>query len=250
MRKSKLDISAAELSCKLSDEGVTLADLSAGAEDGEKCVKFFEIGEKFPSGNLLFFTAKGMVKKSPWEEYEGMRKDVLQAVKIADDDEVIAVEEEREEDETMLFVTKLGYCLNATKDDVPSQGRVSGGVRGIMLREGDRVKYVSQVNGEGEIVIVTGEGKFKKVISSQIDVTGRYKKGSMIVSLPEGVEVLAASYVTVPYKIAVVEKDNKISCISSEDIPIAMQSAKARKISAYEEGSVIAAYPLYYQQEE
>lgn len=246
----KLDISSAELACKLSDEGVTLSDLSAGAEDGEKCVKFFEIGEKFPSGNLLFFTAKGMVKKSPWEEYEGMRKDVLQAVKIADDDEVIAVEEEREQDETMLFVTKQGYCLNATKDDIPSQGRVSGGVRGIMLREGDRVKYVSQVNGEGEIVIVTGEGKFKKVISSQIDVTDRYKKGSMIVSLPEGVEVLAASYVTMPYKIAVVEKTNKISCISSEDIPIAMQSAMARKISAYEEGSVIAAYPLYYQQED
>ena len=106
------------------------------------------------------------------------------------------------------------------------------------------------MNGEGEIVIVTSEGKFKKVISSQIDVSGRYKKGSMIVALPDGAKVLSASYVTVPYKIAVVEKGNKISCISSEDVPIAMQSAKARKISAYDEGSVIAAYPLRYQTEE
>ncbi len=123
-------------------------------------------------------------------------------------------------------------------------------MKGVMLREGDKVKFVSQVNGEGEIVIVTGEGKFKKVISSQIDVTGRYKKGSMIVALPDGEKVISASYVTVPYKIAVVEKGNKVSCISSEDVPIAMQSAKARKISAYEEGSVIAAYPLRYQTEE
>ena len=246
----RLNISDAALSCKLSDEGVSLAELSSGAVEGEKCVKFFEIGDKFPTGNLLFFTAKGMVKKSSWEEYEGIRKDVLQAVKVADDDELIAVEEEREEDETMLYVTEQGYCLNALKDDIPLQGRVSGGVKGVMLREGDKVKFVSQVNGEGEIVIVTSEGKFKKVISSQIDVTGRYKKGSMIVALPEGAKVLSASYVTVPYKIAVVEKGNKVSCISSEDVPIAMQSAKARKISAYEEGSVIAAYPLRYQTEE
>ena len=246
----RLNISDAALSCKLSDEGVSLAELSPGAVDGEKCVKFFEIGDKFPVGNLLFFTAKGMVKKSSWEEYEGIRKDVLQAVKVADDDELIAVEEEREEEETMLFVTEQGYCLNALKNDIPLQGRVSGGVKGIMLRDGDKVKFVSQVNGEGEIVIVTSEGKFKKVISSQIDVSGRYKKGSMIVALPDGAKVLSASYVTVPYKIAVVEKGNKISCISSEDVPIAMQSAKARKISAYDEGSVIAAYPLRYQTEE
>ena len=246
----RLNISDAALSCKLSDEGVSLAELSPGAVDGEKCVKFFEIGDKFPVGNLLFFTAKGMVKKSSWEEYEGIRKDVLQAVKVADDDELIVVEEEREEEETMLFVTEQGYCLNALKNDIPLQGRVSGGVKGIMLRDGDKVKFVSQVNGEGEIVIVTSEGKFKKVISSQIDVSGRYKKGSMIVALPDGAKVLSASYVTVPYKIAVVEKGNKISCISSEDVPIAMQSAKARKISAYDEGSVIAAYPLRYQTEE
>ena len=246
----RLNISDAALSCKLSDEGVSLAELSPGAVDGEKCVKFFEIGDKFPVGNLLFFTAKGMVKKSSWEEYEGIRKDVLQAVKVADDDELIAVEEEREEEETMLFVTEQGYCLNALKNDIPLQGRVSGGVKGIMLRDGDKVKFVSQVNGEGEIVIVTSEGKFKKVISSQIDVSGRYKKGSMIVALPDGAKVLSASYVTVPYKIAVVEKGNKISCISSEDVPIAMQSAKARKISAYDEDSVIAAYPLRYQTEE
>lgn len=91
----------------------------------------------------------------------------------------------------MLFVTEQGYCLNALKNDIPLQGRVSGGVKGIMLRDGDKVKFVSQVNGEGEIVIVTSEGKFKKVISSQIDVSGRYKKGSMIVALPDGAKVLS-----------------------------------------------------------
>ena len=96
-----------------------------------------------------------------------------------------------------------------------------------MLRDGDSVAFMSQINGEGEIIIATSEGKFKKVISSQIEPTGRYKKGSIIVGLREGDYVLSASYVTKPYPLAVVQKNNAVSELSSEDIPIAMQSAKA-----------------------
>lgn len=118
-----------------------------------------------------------------------------------------------------------------------------------MLRDGDSVAFMSQINGEGEIIIATSEGKFKKVISSQIEPTGRYKKGSIIVGLREGDYVLSASYVTKPYPLAVVQKNNAVSELSSEDIPIAMQSAKARKLPRYEEGTVTKVIPLPYKTE-
>ena len=162
---------------------------------------------------------------------------------------MIAVEEETSEEDTIIIVTKDGICLNAKKDDVPTQGRIAAGVRGIMLHEGDRVVLMSQINGEGEIIIATSEGKFKKVISSQIEPMGRYKKGSMIVGLREGDSVLLASYVTKPYTLAVVEKNNAVSELSSEDIPIAMQSAKARKLPRYAEGAVVKVLPLPYRTE-
>ncbi len=245
----KLDISDPELECKLSDGGVALKDLSADAERGERVVALFEVDEHLPYGNLLFFTKKGMMKKTEWAEYE-QRKVSFPAVKLNEEDEVIAVEEETDEEDTIIIVTKEGICLNAMKDDIPAQGRVATGVRGIMLREGDEVVLMKQINGEGEIIIATDEGKFKRVISSQIDPSKRYKKGSIIVGMKEGASVLCASYVTTPYTLAVVEKNNAVSELSSEDIFISVQSARAKKISRYAEDSVKAVIPMPYKKAE
>ncbi len=242
----KLDISDSNLLCKLSDTGVSLKELSPDAEAGEKVVSLFAVEDRVPYGNLLFFTKKGMIKKTEWIEYE-QRKDSFQAVKLNEDDEVIAVEEETDEEDTIIMVTKEGICVNATKDDIPTQGRIATGVRGIMLRDGDEVIFMKQINGEGEIIIATDEGKFKRVISSQIEPTKRYKKGSIIVGLKEGAKVLSVGYVTTPYMLAVVEKNNAVSELSSEDIFISVQSARAKKISRYAEDSVKAVYPLPYK---
>ena len=245
----KLDISEDDLICKLGDEGVTLKDLSKDALDGENVVALFEIGEHMPYGNLLFFTKKGMIKKTDWSEYE-QRKDVFQAVKLNDDDEVINVEEDTYEEDTIIIVTKQGLCLNAMKDDIPTQGRVAAGVRGIMLREEDSVVLMKQINGEGEVVIVTDEGKFKRVISSQIEPSKRYRKGSIIVGMREGASVLSASYVTMPYMLAVVEKNNAISELSTEDVFISVQSARAKRIFRYAEDSIKTVIPLPYKKGE
>ncbi len=245
----KLDISEPDLVCKLSDEGASLKELSKDAETGEKIVAMFEVGEHMPYGNLLFFTKKGMIKKTDWAEYE-QRKDAFQAVKLNEEDELIAVEEDTNEEDTIIMVTKQGICLNAMKDDIPTQGRVATGVRGIMLREGDYVVLMTQINGEGEVIIATTDGKFKRVISSQIEPSKRYKKGSVIVGLKDGAGVLCASYVTMPYMLAVVETSKAVSELSSEDISILMQSSQAKKILRYKEGTVEQVIPMPYKKGE
>jgi len=106
---------------------------------------------------------------------------------------------------------------------------------------------MTQQNGDGEIVIATDEGRFKRVIVSQIEPTGRYKKGSAIVGLREGASVLCASYVTVPYYLAVVVKGNMVSQLSTEDTFILMQSAKAKRVFRYEEDSVVKVFPMPYK---
>lgn len=245
----KIDISEPDLACKLSDSGVTLKELSKDAETGEKVVSLFEIGEHMPYGSLLFFTKKGMIKKTDWAEYE-QRKDSFQAVKLNEEDEVIGVEEDTGEEDTIMIVTKEGICLNAMKDDIPTQGRISAGVRGIMLRDNDYVVFMKQINGEGEIVIATDEGKFKRVISALIEPSKRYRKGNIIVSLKEGASVLSASYVTEPYMLAVVSKTKEVSELSTEDVSILSQSNRAQKIARYKEGSVEAVIPMPYKKGE
>jgi DNA gyrase/topoisomerase IV subunit A len=190
-----------------------------------------------------------MIKKTDWSEYE-QRKDSFQAVKLNENDEVIGVEEDTTEEDTIMIVTKEGICLNAMKDDIPVQGRVATGVRGIMLRETDSVVLMTQINGEGEIIIATDEGKFKRVISSQVEPSKRYRKGSIIVGLREGASVICASYVTSPYMLAVVEKNNAVSELSSEDIFISVLSARAKRVFRYEEDSIKTVIPLPYKKGE
>ena len=245
----KLDISEPDLECKLNEEGFTLKDLSKDAEAGEKVVALFEVGEHMPYGSLLFFTKKGMIKKTDWAEYE-QRKDSFQAVKLNEDDELINVEEDGYEDETIIMVTKGGICLNALKDDIPTQGRIATGVRGIMLHEDDEVILMTQINGEGEIIIATDEGKFKRVISSQIEPSKRYRKGNIIVGMRDGASVICASYVTIPYMLAVVEKNNAVSELSSEDVFISVQSARAKRVFRYAEDSIKAVIPMPYKKGE
>ena len=119
-----------------------------------------------------------------------------------------------------------------------------------MLREDDEVILMSQINGEGEIIIATDEGKFKRVISSQIEPSKRYRKGSIIVGLRDGASVLCACYVTVPYMLAVVEKNGNVSELSSEDVFISVQSARAKKVARYAEDSVKLVLPMFYKKEE
>lgn len=137
------------------------------------------------------------------------------------------------------------------KDDIPTQGRISTGVRGIKLRDGDEVVLMTQItNDEGEILIVTTEGKFKKVVVPQIEKSKRYLKGTIIVGLTSGTSVLTACYVTVPYKLAVVSKTHEVSEISSEDVFIATQSAKAMKLSGYLINSIEQVLPMPYKKDE
>ncbi|MBO5480191.1 MAG: DNA topoisomerase 4 subunit A [Clostridia bacterium] len=245
----KLAIDDEDLQCKLSEEGLTLKDLSKDAEQGETVVSMFALDERMPYGSLLFFTKKGMIKKTEWSEYE-QRKDSFQAVKLGEDDEVIGVEEDTGEDDTIMIVTRQGICLNAEKSDIPTQGRVSTGVRGIMLREDDSVVLMTQINDEGEIIIATDEGKCKKVIASLVERSKRYRKGSIIVSMREGASVICAAHVTAPYMLAIVDKNGGVAEISSESISILPQSMKAKKLSKYAEGSIERVIPLPYKKDE
>ena len=177
----------------------------------------------------LPFTAKGMIKKTAWSEY-AVGKQMFQGVRLNEGDRLIKVQPDADEEGvTVFFVTKGGMCLNAQKDDIPVQGRVSGGVKGINLKEGDEVVFVSQIDGEGEIVLVTSDGRFKRVIAAQIDPLPRYRKGVQITSL-KGESILFADYVTNPYLLAVAKDDGTMTELSTEDVPIDTTATRGRPL--------------------
>ena len=225
---------------RLKDKPRRFADLCPDAAEGERPVAFFETGEKLPAGSLLFFSKAGYVKKSDWKEYN-ILKYSFQAVKVNEGDEIVAVEQDDAEPTTTLFfVTQNGMCLNAHKD-VPAQGRISAGVHGISLGEGDSVVFAGQIDGEGEIIVATDAGTVKKVIASQVDPMARNRKGVKIIDLGGKRKVIFADYVTKPYKLAVTMDDGTLVEADTEDISIESRTTKG-KGAKFKKGCKPAAY--------
>ena len=232
---------------KLKDKGMPYKKLCPDAQEGEKPVAFYEVGEKLPKGSLLFYTRLGYVKKSDWKEYN-IQKYSFQACKVNEGDEIIGIEtDDPEPTVTLFFVTEQGMCLNAYKNDIPSQGRVSAGVRGIALSEGDKVVFAGQIDGEGEIIVATDGNTYKKVIASQIDPMARYRKGVKIVDLGKGRKVAFADYVTVPYKLAVEMDDGSVVMADTEeDITIEDRTTKGKNIKLKKGCKATAFWPMKY----
>ncbi len=210
------------------EEGLPLSEICEDVPEGERAVKLFSRGELH--GDVLFFTKYGMVKRTPWTEYN-LKKPFYQAMTLKDGDEVINAETyDEDEFSTMFFVNSAGFGLNAVKDNLPVQGRVAGGVRGIALKEGEECIFSSQITAEGELVVVTASNFFKRVIVSTITPIGRACKGVTIADVKDCGKLLFADYVTIPYTLAIINKDGTVCEINTEEISIENRVVKGKKL--------------------
>ncbi len=224
----KIDMEVAP-ECRYRDKGHKFQAVFKEAQRNEYPVAFFAVDEaKLPEGNLLFFTKNGLIKKTEWNEYN-LLKTYYQAIKLKDDDELIAVEQDVNET-TIAFVTQDGLALNALKDDIPMQGRVAGGVKGINLNKGDSIKFVSQVDEEGEFVVITDGGCYKRVIVSEIEPMARYRKGVKIAELGKDGKVVYANYVKQPFDIVVIDNFGVAFKVNTEELSIEGRTTKGKTL--------------------
>ena len=187
---------------KWKEKGLPLSKIMPEAGENETVVYWRSVEEALPKGNLLFYTREGMVKKSDWNELNVI-KSVFAAIKLKEGDEVITIEDEQP-NSTLLFVTKEGMCLNADMSDIPNQGRIATGVKGIQLSDTDVCVGIRQVQGAGESVLVTDKGYAKRVLVPSLDVMARYRKGVKIIDFGKsetGTALVFAGYAKSSYKI-------------------------------------------------
>ncbi len=224
----KIDMEIAP-ECRYRDKGHKFSAVAKEAARNEYPVAFFAVDEeKLPDGHLLFFTKDGLIKKTEWAEYN-LLKPFYQAIKLKDGDELVAVEQDKAET-TIAFVTEKGLALNALKDDIPVQGRVAGGVKGINLNKGDKIVFVSQIDEEGEFILVTDCGFYKRVIAAEIEPMARYRKGIKIVELGKDALVVYSSYVKEPFDIAVIDTFGVAFTVNTEDLSIEGRTTKGKTL--------------------
>ena len=212
---------------KFRENGMPLKKYFRDCEEGEKPVKVFVLGEALPKGKLLFYTAQGLVKLTDWSEYE-LLKSAFQAIKLKADYALVKVET-LEKDSTVLYVTKGGLCLNFSPDEIPEQGRVAGGVKGMMIADDDSLVFAGQIHSEGEVVVVTDKCFSKRVLAVDIDLMTRYRKGVKICDINglNGNGVFWAGYVTKPFDILFMDAAGML-LLNTEDINIENRTTKGK----------------------
>ncbi len=215
--------------CRYRDKGFKFSEFAPEIARNEYPVAFFASDEdKLPEGSLLFYTQNGLIKKTEWAEYN-LQKSYYQAIKLKDDDKVVSVEQDLPET-TIAFVTTQGMVLNALKDDIPTQGRISGGVKGINLNKGDAVKFVGQIDEEGEFVIVSDTGFYKRVLVSEIEPMARYRKGVKVCELGRQNNIAYAGYVKEPFDLVVIDNFGVAFTVNTENLSIEGRTTKGKTL--------------------
>ena len=206
---------------------------------------------RFEEGQyLMMATRNGLVKKTPIQEYANVRKVGLAAIALRDDDELIEVKATNNKKDVIL-VTKYGQCIRFKETDVRSTGRVSMGVRGINLADGDEV-VAMQLNSQGYYLLVVSENGMGKMTSiSEFAVQNRGGKGVKCYKITEKTgNVIGAKAVNEENEIMMINTEGIIIRLQCSDISILGRITSGVKLINLPDGVTVASFAKVREKEE
>jgi len=135
---------------------------------------------------LVFATKQGQIKKTEFPAYNTpIKADGIIAIKIRDDDELVAVRRTNGEDD-IIMVSRSGQAARFNEDAARPMGRDTGGVRGMNISRGDNcVLSMDIARDDTELLVVTENGYGKRTPIAEYPVKGRGAMGVKTIQLTE-----------------------------------------------------------------
>lgn len=157
-------------------KGVSIKGLTA-MESDEHPVTMYSVYKDTTAKYVLFVTANGLIKKTSLAEFiDTKKKNGIGAIKFREGDSLAAVTLVDAED--IILVTKNGMAIKFSSTEVSPTGRLTMGVKGITLNEGDKVIAALPVHDqEDELAIFTNDGYGKRISKNEISIQKRGGKG-------------------------------------------------------------------------
>lgn len=145
---------------------------------GEKIAAVIPLKSFEDAEYLIMNTKKGLVKKTPLNEYNTDRKTGLIAITLKDEDELIDVRLSNGKNNIVL-VTKKGLCITFSEEDVRPVGRTAQGVLGIRVSDDDEVIGMETIteNKDNTLLAITENGFGKRTELDEYRVQTRGGKG-------------------------------------------------------------------------
>jgi len=188
----------------------------------------------FKAGSyLVLATRRGIIKKTPLEQFERVRSSGIRAITINDEDELAWVDVSTGGDDVIIATAK-GKLARFAETEVRPMGRDAAGVIGIRLaRQGDAVVSMSVVDPKADLLVLTETGYGKRVALTEFRRKHRGGQGVGLISL-EGRktgDVAAVQQVTV--------SDEELLLISSGGQVIRTETNSINRYSSGARGVIV-----------
>ena len=224
--------------CRLKDRGVKLHTLFPTALPQEIPVAIYPaVADALPEYDLVWLSKTGMIKRSKFSDACAVIKSVFDVYKIREDrnDEILAVQR-LPKNRTILMITNVGNVLNAATGDVPVQGRIASGVKGMQMDDSAWLAGIATAENTGYAVMVTNQGNAKKVAMKEIDKMVRYRKGLTIAnSMAKGEHIIYATFARSGDDLVVKTANEELLARSVDKIPTAGRTGKMKNIFGKQE---------------
>jgi len=158
---------------------------------------------------LVFFTKKGIVKRTNLKEYSNIRTNGVRAINLDEDDSIVTAQIVMPDTKWLFITTKKGQCIRFKVEDAREIGRVARGVAGIKFKiDDDFVCGATTINDEeNELLMLSEKGIGKRTTASEYREQSRAGKGVISMKLtPKTGDVVG---------VVRVEDDKDMMCLTS-----------------------------------
>jgi DNA gyrase subunit A len=164
--------------------------------EGERVQSVLSTRDYSEGRYLVFATRGGIIKKTEFGAYNTpINADGIIAVKIREDDELVAVRRTSGEDD-ILVVSRSGQAARFHESQIRPMGRDTSGMKGMNVsRAGNRVLAMDVASDDQELLVVTENGYGKRTALSDYPRKGRGTMGVKTITLTENKGALAGALV-------------------------------------------------------
>ncbi len=159
---------------------VNLLPLSAQ----ERITAILPLREYADEHYVVMATLKGTVKKVKLQDFSRPRSSGIRAVELVEGDQLIGVDITDSDKDIMLF-TDAGKVIRFHESKVRAMGRTARGVRGIALKDDQRVISLVEVKAGSTILTATQNGYGKRTSIEEYRQSGRGGQGVISIQVTE-----------------------------------------------------------------
>ncbi len=229
----------------LNSKGIALVNLLQ-LQPEEKVSYVVNISKTPESeGNLIMCTVRGVVKKTPFSQYQNVRASGINAINLDDGDELRWVCMTNGKNE-ILISTANGQAIRFHEKDARPMGRVSRGVRGIRLRAGDEVIGMDIVKEDSHIFVISEQGYGKRTKVAQFTSHARGGVGirSAVVNSKTGKLIGVATLEDEEHEVILISNSGQTIRLGLKDIPEMSRATQGVRIMRLNENDKVSSMSI------